>query len=140
MKIPRKPPTLTAKTERDRVLAGLGPWTVLPGRAICEAFNTGDPINIMRVYHALVSHADRTTRQTHCGQQRIATALGITRHTVGRNLRKLEQRGLIKRAYRMPPPKSLIVWLIISNPQVAMQIPHTQALNRARRAPVALAA
>jgi len=80
-----------------------------------------------------VSHADKHTRIIKCGQQRIATALGMNRHTVSSNLRKLEQRGLLKRLYRMPPPKSLVVWQVIDKPQVARQEHHTQPLKLAPR-------
>jgi biotin operon repressor len=140
LKLPRKPPALTIKTERDRVMNGLGKWTVTPTIACCSYFNSGDPINLARVYLMMASHANRQSRMIRIGQQRIATALGVCRQTVGANIRKLAHRGLIARAYRMPPPHSIIVWRLIDNLNIAPDIPHAYALNRARRAPVALAA
>jgi hypothetical protein len=127
MKIPRKPPTLEQRTERERVMRGLGKWVVTPVTSWCDAFNGQDSPHMLRIYALMANHAERTTRIVRIGQQRIATALHIHRHTVGANLRKLERRGLLQRVARMPPPSSIIIWRFLDTPDLSGQIQHAQA-------------
>jgi hypothetical protein len=147
MKIPRKPPTLEARTEREGLLERCAPWTVLPTTPKFSAFTTKDSINLFRVYDALAAHADRNGL-VQVGRQRIATLLSIHKDTVGKAIKRLIERRLIELAWKKPIAHNRFICVYRINflrPRkdtisTGMTYMHAHPLNRARRTPTALAA
>lgn len=104
-KLKKRAPKLEQKTDRDAVMATAGKYAVLPAKLVIDKFTAHDSINLMRVYHAIATHSNRAGIVA-CGQQRIATMLGINRKTVGRNIKILRERGLLQLVYRKPVSKN----------------------------------
>ena len=60
-----------------------------------ELLELGLPANAVAVYLCLLRHADRRTGQCHPSEQTIARKLHLSRNTVAKQVKLLEERGLI---------------------------------------------
>lgn len=117
MRIAKQAPELKAVDSRDAIRERTPAWAVVHKNALFDRLPRKGSINAPLVYIAMATHARKDSRIVMLTQQRIATMLGVCRHTVGRQQQALEASGAISRQYRKPASNGWQqVWKIIDEP------------------------
>jgi hypothetical protein len=86
------------KEPRDAI--PLSPYFVGNNRAVIAKITGDDPVNLLRVYLAILGHVNKKTGLAYPSQERLAELLACSTKTVSRMAHELQRRGMIVITHR----------------------------------------